>query len=501
MGTLSKNATLLLEQRYCHIRETPYDVYKRVAEAMSMGNEALAKQFYDAMSKSIFLPNSPALRNGGKPNGLLHACFVLPIADDINTIFQRVANMANIFKAGGGVGLNFSPLRPIGSPLSSGGTSSGALSFMNVFDTTTEIVKQGGFRRGALMGILDYNHPEIYDFISVKLQGNKLTNFNLSVLVTDEFMEAVENDRKITLEFAGYPYETVRARDIFEMIVYGSWKRGDPAMVFHDRINQDNPLYPNLDIVCTNPCAEVPLPPFGACTLGSINLAKFVKGDNFDFEGFYEMVKLAAKALTNINKVSFYPLPEIQEVMKMLNPIGVGVMGFADALIMLGIDYDSKACLDFIGKLAEPYIRGTYEAAPDCFYHRIIAPTGSLSILANCSSGIEPVFDTVFERHLTVGVIEETRDIYKSKHVRTAHDVSPEWHVRVLAEWQKYCDGGVSKTINLPYWAGLNDVRNVFMSAWKQGVKGITVFRDGCLGAENQVLVRKPKCEDGFCHL
>ncbi len=504
MGNLSKNATLLLQQRYCHPGETPHEVYRRVSEAMGMGDQVFARRLYNLMVKSVFLPNSPAIRNGGKPNGLLHACFVLPIADDINSIFKRVADMANIFKAGGGVGINFSPLRPAGTPLSSGGTSSGAVSFMNVFDTTTEIVKQGGFRRGALMGIMNYNHPEIYDFMSVKLNTNKLTNFNLSVLVDDYFMKACRDDLNIELAFNEKVYQIVRARDIFDKIVYGAWKRGDPSLVFYDRINQDNPLFPETAIVCTNPCAEVPLPPFGACTLGSINLTKFVKGNEFDFAGFYETCKLASKALLNVNKVSHYPLPEIAETMEKLNPFGLGVMGFADTLIMLGIKYDSEDCLKFIDELQLPYRVATNEMSPDSFYHRVIAPTGSLSILANCSSGIEPVFDTVFERHLTVGVIEETRDIYKSQYIRTAHEVSPEWHIKVLAQWQKYVDGGVSKTINLPYEATLKDIKDVFIQAWKLGVKGITVFRDGCLGEQGQVLIRKPnKCEEGseVCHL
>lgn len=504
---LSKNAITLLQQRYCQSNEKPQDVYKRVANALSLGDSKFEKHLYQSMIDSIFLTNSPCLRNAGQKKSLLHACFILPIEDNIESIFETLKNMALIFHYGGGVGINFSKLRSKDTPLSSGGSSSGVLSFMEVFDSTTNAVKQGGFRRGALMGILNFDHAEIMDFIRSKLKDN-LTNFNISVLMTDKVMNAVEKNEKIELinPHNNEIINTVNAKDLFDLVCFSAWNSGDPGMLFYDRINKDNKLFPKIKIVTTNPCGEVPLPEYGACCLGSLNLSKFVKGDKFDMSSFSKHVELATRALLNMNAISWYPLPQITKTMKELNPIGVGVMGFADALIKLGIAYDSQECLNFIDEIAKPYIEITNKLAKDSFYKRIIAPTGSLSILADCSSSIEPIFETTFERHLTVGVLEETRDIYKSKYVRTAHDVSPEWHLKVQAKWQEKLDGACSKTINLPHNASVDDIKNIYINAWKSGVKGVTVFRSGSKGG---VLVKKevkkdalkPKCSDEQCHL
>jgi len=494
---LSKNAVSLIQQRYAHKGETPETVLKRVAKAVSIRDDRFESQLYNAMINGEFFPNSPCLRNAGRKRGLLHACFILPVKDNIGSIFETIRDMAVIFKSGGGVGVNFSSLRPKGASLSSGGTSSGAISFMGIFDAVTKTVKQGGFRRGALMGIMNPNHPEIFDFCRAKLRGD-LVNFNLSVMVTDDFMEKATNGGKIELSHGGKVFNTVRAKDIFDLITLGSWVSGDPGMLFFDRINKDNKLYPEVVLDTTNPCSEVSLPHYGACCLGSINIAKFVEENNFNFERFYDAAKMASRALLNMNTISVYPLPQITRVMGDLNPIGVGIMGFADTLIMLGINYDSQECLDFIDELAKPYKRATDEVATDSFYKRIIAPTGSLSILADCSSGVEPIFAKAFERLLTVGVVEETREIYKSEYARTAFDVSPEWHLKVQAKFQTVVDGGISKTINIPNNASVEDIKNIYIQAWKSGVKGVTVFREDSIDG---VLKSTNKCDDGSCHL
>jgi ribonucleoside-diphosphate reductase alpha chain len=497
---LSKNAEILLEKRYAHKGETPDGVLKRVAKALSIRDEKFEEKLYQAMLDGVFFPNSPAIRNAGRKRGLLHACFILPLEDNIGSIFDTIRNMAVIFKGGGGVGINFSSLRPKGAPLSSGGTSSGAISFMGIFDAVTETVKQGGFRRGALMGIMNPIHPEIFDFCRAKLRGD-LQNFNLSVMVTDDFMEkATENGGLVDQVYEGKVYRQVRAKDVFDLIVLGSWVSGDPGMLFFDRINKDNKLYPEVILDTTNPCSEVALPHYGACCLGSINISKFVEKNSFNFDKFQRAVKMGARALLNMNTISFYPLPQIRKQMEDLNPIGLGIMGFADTLIMLGIKYDSKEALDFIKQLAVPYIQGTDSVAPDSFYKRIIAPTGSLSILGDCSSGVEPVFAKAFERHLTLGVMEETRDIYKSELCRTAHQISPDWHLEIQRAWQGVVDGGISKTINMPADASVEDIKQVYTKAWKFGLKGVTIFRDSSIDGV-LVSTEKPTCEGTECHL
>jgi len=457
---LSKNAIRLLKTRYTHIGEEPKDVYKRVANALSLGDTKFEKRLLKIMVDGIFLPNSPCLRNAGSKKGMLHACFVLPIHDDMESITNALKDMMLIFKNGGGVGINFSKLRAKHSPLSGGGTSSGVVSFMGLFNTATEVVKQGGFRRGALMGILNFEHAEIMEFIRSKLTG-LLTNFNISVMVSDKFMEKVEKGEDIELKNPKNDeyWATINAKTIFDVVCFSAWNSGDPGFLFYDRINQDNPFFPKIKIKATNPCGEVPLPEYGACCLGSINVSKFVKKGKFNFSAFGKAVEIATRALRNNNAISWYPLQQITKTMKELDPIGVGIMGFADALIMLGIEYDSEDTLKFIDDIGKIYKEVTNKLAKNCFYKRIIAPTGSLSILADCSSGIEPVFETAFERHLTVGVIEETREIYKSKYVRTAHQISPEWHLKIQAKWQEQLDGACSKTINLPNSTSVDDIK------------------------------------------
>lgn len=503
---LSKNAIYLLNQRYCRDGEQPEDVFKRTAEFIANGDTKFEENLFTSMANGIFLPNSPALFNSGNKKANLHACFTLPVEDDLGSIFSTLTNMARIFKGGGGVGINFSNLREADSYLSGGGKSSGTISFMRLFDETVDIVKQGGKRRGALMGILNYNHPEIFNFIKVKLE-KKLQNFNLSIMVTDDFMKKVDTNKTIEIVSPlGYKTNDVKAKDVFELMCFTSWCNGDPALLFFDRINKDNPFYPEMKIDIVNPCSEVALPAYGACCLGSINISKFVWKNSFNFDRFYETVLLGSRALSNMNKLSLYPMTEISNTMEKYNPIGLGIMGFADALIKLGIKYDSEECLNFIDEIGKVYKQGTIDFSNDFyFYRRIIAPTGSLSILADCSSGVEPIYDLAFERSLTIGKIEETRDLYKSEFTRTSHQVSPEWHVKVLAKWQEYVDGGISKTVNMPNSASVDDIKEVYKMAWKMGAKGITVYRDG---SRDQVLTGSQttkqymgKCSDETCTL
>lgn len=494
---LSKNSVELLQTRYTNRTETADTILKRVSKSLSVRDTKFEQELYNYMSNGIFFPNSPAIRNAGYKKAMLSACFVLPIEDSIMSIYDTVRNMAVVFQRGGGVGINFSALRPKDFPLTGGGTSSGSVSFMNIFDATTEVVKQGGFRRGAGLFALDFIHPDIEDFCQAKLKG-RLTNANLSVAVTNKDMTAATKRKLVTLQHAGKKADTANASNILDLMAYGAWVCGDPGILFVDRINKDNKLYPNTVINCTNPCGEVPLPNWGACCLGSINLTKFVEKDHFNTEKFMEALKLASRALLNINTINFHPLQQIQKTMQELNPIGVGIMGFADTLIMLGIKYDSKDALSFIDTIGKVYVSVTDASAPDSFYRRSIAPTGSLSILADCSSGIEPVFSTDFERHLTVGVIHETRDLYRSEHCRTAHDIDPEWHLTIQAHWQKYVDAGVSKTINCSSSTTVEDIRNLYIKAWELGVKGVTIFRDkskdGVWKSSNGN--QRMKCED-----
>lgn len=819
---LSKVAIDLLKQRYSHKGESPESIFKRVSKALAIRDDKFEKELYDLMIGGIFLPNSPCIRNAGKKKACLSACFVLPISDSIDGIFETLRNMALIFQRGGGTGTNFSSLRPKGASLTSGGTSSGVISFLQIFDATINTIKQGGFRKGASLATLDFDHPEITDFCRAKLT-RQLTNFNLSVMVTDQFMKMATSKKNgnVELKHAGKVYSTIPARDILDLIALGAWVSGDPGLLFFDRINKDNKYYPQQVIRATNPCiakgtligtadgrgavpveklvdkdflvyafdgrfkvakasafltkknvgtlkirfsdkseievtsehkfllsdgsyslakdlkygdsiqafnrvycngkkyqqllvrhsktfssfephligeflfkvpaelfggrageyvihhedrnhlnnepsnlrlkshsehssekmfgddnpmrkfpernifnnlefqksirekyhigakrkfstrekisirakarilrwcseietrirrdalfvcketwevykrefpsnyptyetykaycvnnhkvesvsegkvtdvydlqvsgfnnfvvvtdifekgnrsgrcnkywsgvvvhncGEVPSLEYGACVLGSINLSKFVEGNSFNFERFYDVAKLATRALLNINIINAYPIFQVTKVMQDLNSVGVGLMGFADTLILLGIKYDSQECLDFIDRLCEPYIKATEEVAPDSFFKRSIAPTGSLSIIADCSAGIEPIFDISFERRLTIGTIEETRDIYKSEFCRTAHQVSPEWHLKIQGEFAKFIDAGVSKTINAPYNIGVEQIKKIFVDAWKMGVKGITVFREGSIEGA-WVSTRDTSCEGDTCYL
>jgi ribonucleoside-diphosphate reductase alpha chain len=553
---LTVNAIRVLQRRYLlrdeqgDIIETPSQMFRRVAEAVVEADKLYEKgadiaeteeEFYRIMANLEFLPNTPTLMNAGTQMGQLSACFVLPVEDSIVGIFDALKAMALIHQSGGGTGFSFSRLRPIGDMVkSTKGVASGPVSFMRIFDTSTDVIKQGGKRRGANMGILRVDHPDILQFITSKAREGALVNFNISVGVTDAFMEAVENDQEYDLinPRTGKPERRLRAREVFDLIVDMAWRTGDPGMVFLDEINRRNPTPELGQIEGTNPCGEVPLLPHESCNLGSINLAKMIKDGRIDWEKLRETVRIAVHFLDNIIDVNRYPLPEIEKSTKMTRKIGLGVMGFAEVLLELGIPYDSEDALakaeevmKFISEegrkmsaeLAEK--RGSFPAFKGSIWEKrgykkmrnatvtTVAPTGTISIIAGTTSGIEPLFAIVFIRNVMDGVqllevnptferIAEERGLYnrellvklaKLGSVRkvdeipedvrrvfvTAFDVAPEWHVRMQAVFQKYTDNAVSKTVNLPHHATPDDVRKVYLLAYKLKCKGITIYRYG----------------------
>jgi ribonucleoside-diphosphate reductase alpha chain len=518
--------------------ETKYDRSSHAAEA-------LARKFYDLMVSMRFLPNSPTLMNAGTPLGQLAACFVLPVGDSMEEIFDAVKFAALIHKSGGGTGFSFSRLRPKKSRVgSTGGVASGPVSFMRIFNTATEQVKQGGTRRGANMGILRVDHPDILEFITCKERENELSNFNISVALTERFMQAVEKgeDYELIDPRDGAVVGSQSAGEVFALLVRKAWESGDPGIVFLDRINRDNPTPALGAIESTNPCGEQPLLPYEACNLGSINLSVFFAPDapdGIDWEGLTETVHLAVRFLDNVIDASQYPLDQITEMVHANRKIGLGVMGFADLLYLLRIPYDSIEALALAEKIMETIQaearsaskilaaeRGPFPAYPDSVFGKrnlgpyrnatttTIAPTGTLSIIAGCSSGIEPLFALTFSRHVMdgeklveanphfvaalkeagahsdalmeevarkgsiahIGMLpEELREIFV-----TAMDIEPVWHLKMQAAFQKYTDNAVSKTVNLPTSATQEDIRAIYWMAYELGCKGVTVYRDGC---------------------
>ncbi|MBE0512072.1 vitamin B12-dependent ribonucleotide reductase [Candidatus Bathyarchaeota archaeon] len=553
---LGVNAIKVLKNRYLmkdeegEVIETPSQMFRRVAKAVAKADllydekadlKKTEEEFYQIMANREFLPNSPTLMNAGTMLGQLSACFVLPVEDSIEGIFTTLKHMAIIHQSGGGTGFSFSKLRPAGDIVgSTKGIASGPVSFMTIYDAATNVIKQGGRRRGANMAILDVTHPDILKFIEVKSREGALTNFNISVAVTDEFMEAVEKDDEYSLinPRSGKVEEKLRARHVFDLIVANAWRTGDPGLVFIDEINRHNPT-PNIgEIHSTNPCGEQPLLPYESCNLGSINLAKMVRDGDLDWEKLRRVTRTAVHFLDNVIDVNKYPMPEIAEITKANRKIGLGVMGFADMLIRLGIPYDSEEALavaeevmKFVSgeatkKSAEiGEERGSFANFRGSLWEKkgyktirnstvtTVAPTGTISIIAGCSSGIEPIFAVAFVRNVMEGTrlleiqptfekvarekgfysrdlmlkIAKTGSIQNQeeipKEVRrvfvTALDIAPEWHVKMQAAFQKYVDNAVSKTVNLPPDATVEDVRKIYRLAYKLKCKGITVYRYG----------------------
>jgi ribonucleoside-diphosphate reductase alpha chain len=559
---LSPNSMTVLEKRYLrkdengNVVETPEDMFRRVASNIASADtvynseadiSAREEEFYEMMINLEFLPNSPTLMNAGRDLQQLSACFVLPVEDSMESIFEAIKNTALIHKSGGGTGFSFSRLRPTHDVVhSTGGIASGPVSFMKVFDSATEAVKQGGTRRGANMAILRVDHPDIVEFITCKGNDTALNNFNISVGITESFMKAVENEGEFEMinPRNGRVTGTVSASKIFELMVKMAWKNGEPGIIFLDRINRDNPTPEIGEIESTNPCGEQPLLPFESCNLGSINVSKVVWNGQIDYEHLKKTVHSAVHFLDNVIDQNNFPLDRMEKTTKGNRKIGLGIMGFADMLIKMGIPYDSEEALKtaeeimkFISEEAAQASkeltrdRGPFPNFPQSVYteeirnatRTTIAPTGSLSIIAHCSSGIEPLFAVSFVRKnilsdvIMVDVnplfeeIARERGFYTPELMEriaqsgsvqgleevppdvkrvfvTAHDITPEWHIRMQAAFQKYTDNAVSKTVNFPHSATEKEVAQVFRLAYRLGCKGVTVYRDG--SRETQVLNR-----------
>jgi len=597
---LSVNAQAVLAKRYLlrdeagNLTETPDELFWRVARYIAAGDQAYGatdaqvaettEQFYQLMASMTFLPNSPTLMNAGRPLGQLSACFVLPVEDSLTSIFETLKDAALIHQSGGGTGFSFSRLRPRGDVVrSTMGVSSGPVSFMTVYNAATEAIKQGGTRRGANMGVLRVDHPDIEEFITCKADLTHITNFNISVAVTDAFMHAVQADADFPLchPATGETVKTVRAKALFNLIVDQAWQTGEPGLVFIDRINQEHVLAAVGPIESTNPCGEVPLLPYEACNLGSINLGQFLTVDNkVDWEKLATVTQLAVHFLDNVITQNTYPLPQIAAQVEANRKIGLGVMGWADLLLALNIPYnateavilarDVMSWIDFHSKQASVALAQTRGAFPnfaksrynqpnyfstkhgDTANSRIkqlhwadldrtvqqygirhatttcIAPTGTISIIAGASGGIEPLFSLVFERHVmegtrlmevnpqfeavakangfysdtvldavaAAGTLAQVSEVPQAikRYFVTAHDIAPQWHIRMQAAFQEFTDNAVSKTINFAEGTTKAQVAEAYWQAWESDViKGVTVYRNNCRTHQPMAFVSRAK--------
>ncbi len=553
---LSENAKKVLEKRYLKkdesgkVLETSEDMFRRVARNIAIADSYYSKtqeeiskteeEFFEMMAQLEFLPNSPTLMNAGRDLQQLSACFVLPVEDSMESIFEAIKDTALIHKSGGGTGFSFSRLRPKNSPVrSTGGVSSGPVSFMKVFNAATQAVKQGGTRRGANMGILRVDHPDILEFITCKENDKEITNFNISVAATEDFMKKAVSGEEYELidPRTKKTVQKLNAKDVFDLIVKMAWKNGEPGIIFLDRINKNNPTPKFGNIESTNPCGEQPLLPYESCNLGSINLSKMVDAGEINWKKIGDTVSGAVHFLDNVIDMNSYPLKKIEDMTKANRKIGLGVMGFADMLLLLGVRYDSEEAIQlaekvmkFIldnamiasAKLAEergpfPNFKGSIYDEPGAKPIRnatltTIAPAGTLSIISNSSSGIEPVFAISYIRNIMDNTklvevhpyfkeVAETRGFYSTELMNliaqkgtlkgfeeipedvqnlfvTAHDIEPVWHAKMQAAFQKSTHNAVSKTVNFPSDATVEDIRKVYILAHESGCKGVTIYRD-----------------------
>ena len=552
---LPLNTVEVLRRRYLlkgddrKVIETPSELFRRVASHIAQGErnfksrvtpEEAEEHFYHMMRSLEFMPNSPTLMNAGTSLGQLSACFVIPVEDSVEGIFKALKDMARIHQTGGGTGFSFSRLRPQGDLVASTkGEASGPVSFMEIFDKATGVIVQGGRRRGANMGILRCDHPDILQFVEAKLETDRLSNFNVSVGATDKFMEAVLRDQPYGLinPRTGKKTGMAKAQSIFDLIVNAAWHTGDPGLIFLDEINRRNPTPLVGEIEATNPCGELPLLPYESCNLASINVGKMVEGNGVNWEKLKEFIGWGVRFLDDVIEVNKFPLPQIRKITFANRKIGLGVMGFADMLIRLGIPYSSPRAVAFAEGLMRFVHRESLKASQSLAAERgvfpnyeksvyarkgvrvrnatvnTIAPTGTISIIAGCSSGIEPLFAISFVRNVLSGTelfevnphfeeLARARGFYRRELIAeiaqsgslqkikgipgdvkkiflTAFDMSPREHVQIQAAFQKYTDNSVSKTINLPADATVDDVRKVYLLAYKRRCKGITVYRYG----------------------
>ncbi len=549
---LNVNAIKVLQERYLlkdekgNIIETPTELFRRVAKAVAAVEKRHGKnkknvkeieeQFFSMMKNLEFLPNSPTLMNAGTKLGQLSACFVLPIEDSLESIFSTLKHMALIQQSGGGTGFSFSRLRPRWDMVrSTKGVASGAVSFIKIYDSTTEIIKQGGKRRGANMAVLSISHPDVLEFIISKRGAKRLSNFNISVAVDDKFLKAVTKNENYSLinPRTRRVVAKVNAKKVFDLICSSAWGTGDPGMVFIDEINRRNQTPQLGRIEATNPCGEVPLLPYESCNLGSINLSKVIENGKINWNKLRELVWLGVQFLDDVIDANKYPLPEIERMTKGNRRIGLGVMGFADMLVKIGVRYDSLKALKIALRLMGFIDREAHNKSAQLAKERgvfpnfkrsrlnkkirncactTIAPTGTIGIIAGCSSGIEPLFAVAFVREVMEGkrLFEVNKEFQtlaikkgfysealikriarqgnlkginipkKIKELfKTALEIKPEWHIKIQAAFQSHTDNAVSKTINLPYSATVGDVKKAYLSAYKLKCKGITVYRYG----------------------